>query len=56
LSEEVTRILREPEVRSRWLPIGLEPKPTTPAEFDRIIAQDMATFTRLAKAGNIKAD
>ena len=56
LNEDIVRILREPEVRARWLPIGLEPRPTTPAEFDRIIAQDVATFTRLAKAGNIKAE
>ena len=56
LSDDIGRILREPEVRTRWLPIGLDPRPTTPAEFDRIIAADVATFTRLAKAGNIKAE
>jgi tripartite-type tricarboxylate transporter receptor subunit TctC len=55
LNEEIARVLREAEVRARWLPIGLDPKPTTPAEFDRIIARDVATFTRLAQAGNIKA-
>jgi tripartite-type tricarboxylate transporter receptor subunit TctC len=56
LSSEITRILRDAEVRTRWLPIGLEPRPTTPAEFDRIIAADVATFTKLARAGNIKAE
>jgi tripartite-type tricarboxylate transporter receptor subunit TctC len=56
LSDEIGRVLREPEVRARWLPIGLDPKPTTPGEFDRIIAEDMATFTKLARAGNIKAE
>ena len=55
LNREITRILGDAEVRKRWAPIGLEPSPTTPAEFDRIIAADIATFTRLAKAGNIKA-
>lgn len=56
LNAEITRILRDAEVRTRWLPIGLEPRPTSPAEFDRIIAADIATFTRLARAGNIKAE
>jgi tripartite-type tricarboxylate transporter receptor subunit TctC len=56
LNSETTRILGEDEVRARWLPIGLEPRPTTPAEFDRIIAADVATFTKLARAGNIKAE
>ena len=55
LNREVTRILGDAEVRRRWTPIGLDPSPTTPAEFDRIVAADIATFTRLARAGNIKA-
>lgn len=56
INQDVSRILREPEVRARWLPIGLDPRPTTSAEFDRIVAQDAATFTKLARAGNIKAE
>ncbi len=56
LNREIARILGEAEVRLRWAPIGLEPRPTTPAQFDRLIADDIATFTRLARAGNIKAD
>jgi tripartite-type tricarboxylate transporter receptor subunit TctC len=56
LNSEITRILREPDLRASWAPLGLEPQPTTPAEFDRIIAGDIATFTKLARAGNIKAD
>ena len=56
LNREIVRILADAEVRSRWAPIGLEPRPTTPAEFDRMIADDIATFTRLARAAGIKAD
>ena len=56
ISQDVGRILRESEVRARWSPIGLEPRPTTPMEFDRIVAQDVALFTKLARAGNIKAE
>ena len=56
LNADIVRILREPEVRARWLPIGLEPRPTTPAEFDRIVREDVATFSKLARAGNIRAE
>jgi hypothetical protein len=43
-------------LRQRCLPIGLEPRPTTPREFDKIIADEIATFTRIARAANIKAE
>ncbi|MGE0559165.1 MAG: tripartite tricarboxylate transporter substrate binding protein [Burkholderiales bacterium] len=55
LNREVTRILADEDTRRRWSPIGLEPSPTTPAAFDRLIAADIATFTKLARAGNIRA-
>jgi tripartite-type tricarboxylate transporter receptor subunit TctC len=56
LNGEARRILNEPETRTRWIPMGLEPHPTAPAEFDKLIAQDTATFSKLAKAGNIRAE
>lgn len=56
LNREIARILGEPDVRSRWTPLGLEPKPTTPAEFDKLIADEMATFTKIARAANVRAN
>jgi tripartite-type tricarboxylate transporter receptor subunit TctC len=56
LNREIARILSDPEVKSRWAPIGLDPRPTTPEAFDKLIADDIATFTRLAKAGSIRAE
>ena len=56
LNREIVRILGDEEAKTRWAPIGLDPRPTTPAEFDKLIADDIATFTRLARAGNIKAE
>jgi tripartite-type tricarboxylate transporter receptor subunit TctC len=44
INQEIARVLRDQDVRTRWLPIGLMPSPTTPTEFDRIIAADVATF------------
>jgi tripartite-type tricarboxylate transporter receptor subunit TctC len=55
LNREMARILGDAEVKRRWAPIGLEPSPTAPEAFDKMIAADIATFTRLAKAGNIRA-
>jgi len=56
LNREAARALRDPDAKARWAPIGLDPRPTAPEEFDRLIADDTATFTRLARAGNIKAE
>ncbi|MEQ1776800.1 MAG: tripartite tricarboxylate transporter substrate binding protein [Burkholderiales bacterium] len=56
LNTEIRRILSEPDVKQRWQSIGLEPRPTTAGEFDKIIADEIATFTRIARAANIKAD
>jgi tripartite-type tricarboxylate transporter receptor subunit TctC len=56
LNREAARALRDEEAKTRWAAIGLEPRPTAPEEFDRLIAADTVTFTRLARAGNIRAD
>jgi tripartite-type tricarboxylate transporter receptor subunit TctC len=56
LNREVVRILSGAEVKARWAPIGLEPRPMAPAAFDKLIADDIATFSRLAKAGNISVE
>jgi tripartite-type tricarboxylate transporter receptor subunit TctC len=56
LSAEIGQILKQPEVRQRFGPLGIEPVTSSPEEFDKLIANEVATFTRLAKAGNIKLD
>jgi len=56
LNGEITRILRAPELRQRWAPIGLDPEPTTPEQFDKLIIDEIAAFTSIARAANIKAE
>ena len=56
LNREITGILNQPEVRTRWVALGAEPAPTTPAQFDKLIAEDIVALTKLARASNIKAD
>jgi tripartite-type tricarboxylate transporter receptor subunit TctC len=54
LNEEITRILRLPDTRERWTALGAEPAPTTPAELDKLIAEEIASYTKIARAANIK--
>ena len=56
LNGEITGILNQSDVRTRWIALGAEPAPTTPAQFDKLIADDIAALTKLARAGNIKAE
>ena len=56
LNHEIARILRDADTRARWAPLGIEPRPSTPQEFDRLIAGEIALFTRIARAAAIKAE
>ena len=56
LNREIVRILSEPEIRQRWAPIGIEPRPTTPEAFDRMVRDDIGAFTKVARAANIRSE
>jgi tripartite-type tricarboxylate transporter receptor subunit TctC len=56
LNAEVVNILKQPEVRQRFTPLGISPATNTPDEFDKLIATEIAVFNRLAKAANIKPE
>ncbi|HYS76244.1 MAG TPA: tripartite tricarboxylate transporter substrate-binding protein, partial [Burkholderiales bacterium] len=56
LNREIVRILSDPDAKQRWTPIGLQPQPTTPEGFDKLIRDDVATFTKIARGANIKAE
>jgi tripartite-type tricarboxylate transporter receptor subunit TctC len=56
LNQEVSRILNLADSKERWNALGAEPVPIAPAAFDRYIVEQIALFTKLAKAANIKAD
>ena len=55
LNGEIGRILGDEDTKSRWAPIGMEPRPTSPEAFDRLIAGEIALYTRIARAANITA-
>ena len=56
LRQEVARVVRLPEIRERLDQMAIVPSGNTPEEFRRIIARDIAKWTAVAKAANIKAD
>lgn len=56
LHREITRILNLAETRQRWGALGAEPAPGTPEEFNRLIAEEIATNVKLARAANIRGE
>jgi tripartite-type tricarboxylate transporter receptor subunit TctC len=56
LNNDLTRILSDGETRARWSAMGIEPRPTRPDEFDDLVRREVALFTRIARAANIRAD
>jgi tripartite-type tricarboxylate transporter receptor subunit TctC len=56
LNREIVRILADPETKQRWAPIGMTPRPMSPEAFDALVRSDAATFARIARAANIRAE
>jgi tripartite-type tricarboxylate transporter receptor subunit TctC len=56
VNQAIVAILKQPEVLERLRSDGYDPVGNSPQEFARIIARDIATWTKVVKAGNIKAD
>jgi tripartite-type tricarboxylate transporter receptor subunit TctC len=56
INVEVVNVLKQPEVRQRFAPLGIFPMTSSPDEFDKLIASEIASFNRLAKAANLKPE
>src|SRR5471032_1254516 len=56
LQDEVARVVRLSDIRERLAGMAIDPVGNTSEEFARIIAADIAKWTAVAKAANIKAD
>ena len=56
ISADVGRVLASRATRERWLPIGIEPRPTTPAAFDQLLSEETRVFTQIARGANIRAE
>jgi len=54
LNQALERFLKQPEMVERLRVDSVEPAHTTPEEFGRVLAEEIATWSRVVKAGNIK--
>ena len=54
LHDEVQKALALPAVRKKLATQGVEPMPLSPAEFDAMIASEIASNVTLAKAAGLK--
>jgi len=55
LNAEVSRALTLPEVKQRMVALGADAAPMTAAEFDKMLAAQVALATRLARKAGMKA-
>ena len=56
LNQAIARILKKPDVQERLRSDGMEAAHNTPEEFSSFIARDIAKWTKVVKAGDIKVD
>jgi tripartite-type tricarboxylate transporter receptor subunit TctC len=56
LEGEFMRIARLPDVVARLKPLGIESVGNSSDEFAKILAADIARWTAVARAGNIKME
>lgn len=53
---DVTQVMRKPEVTTRLAELGLDPNPIAPEQFDALIKSDIDRWTQLVKTANLKVD
>lgn len=53
ISRDLHAIVAMPEVKERFATLGLEPQVSTPEEFDRIIRDDIARWSKVVKAAGL---
>jgi tripartite-type tricarboxylate transporter receptor subunit TctC len=53
LNAEVNRVLQLPEVKTQYATLGIDPVTMQPAEFAKFVRDEIATYQRIVKQGNI---
>jgi tripartite-type tricarboxylate transporter receptor subunit TctC len=56
LSADANRVLADPDVRSRMIALGADPRGNTPEEFARFIREDQAKWSKLMREAGIKPE
>ncbi len=55
LNQAIGALLKQPDVRKKWAAFGIDPVSTTPDELSKILAKEIADFTKAARKANISA-
>lgn len=56
LREEISKAVALPDVRERYAGLGVTPVAGTPADFQKLLAEEIRTWTKVAQDNNIKLD
>jgi tripartite-type tricarboxylate transporter receptor subunit TctC len=56
LYREIATALKDPELRSRFETLGVEPVGNTPEEFTVQVREDLARWAKVVEAAKIKLD
>jgi tripartite-type tricarboxylate transporter receptor subunit TctC len=56
LNAEIRKILGTDEMKKRFADFGAEPSPTTPEAFNAIVKSEIAKWSKVVKAANIKPE
>ena len=56
LNQALARILKVPDIQEKLRADGREPAHSTPEDFTRVVARDIATWLKVVKNGNIKLE
>ncbi|MBC7781763.1 MAG: tripartite tricarboxylate transporter substrate binding protein [Proteobacteria bacterium] len=56
LNAEINRALTSPEVRERMSVLALDATPMSPAEFEKVLRNDVDRYAKIVKALDLKAD
>jgi tripartite-type tricarboxylate transporter receptor subunit TctC len=56
LSREMQSAVRKPELRERFITLGIDPAGSTPDEFGRFLKQEVDKWGKVIRAANVKID
>jgi tripartite-type tricarboxylate transporter receptor subunit TctC len=56
LQREIAAVLGEPDIRSRYATLGIEPVGNTPAQFAEQIRADLARWEKVVRQANIRIE
>jgi tripartite-type tricarboxylate transporter receptor subunit TctC len=56
LNAEIARILKMPDVAERLMGLGLEPDPSTPEQFGRIVRDEVKLWEKVIRDAKITID